>query len=369
MSSAWLKGHDSYIKFKSFFNSMLKGESYAVVDLPYTVARDEGFLSQSRIDAIRNEEDMSEMSWKMEMEGVWFGESESAFYKLAEIQPCRNLQKAWIPPSKESYLLEREKTKKKRSYYMPKQAGEKRLIGVDVALMGTSVNDASIFTMIRLIPDGNQYIRYVVDIESCEGIHSETQALRLKQLYDDFEADTIVMDTAGNGIGIYDSMAKTQYDADRDVEYPPFIAFNNEKMSSRSLSQNGLPCIFSMKVVQSEVNHQICTWLKDDLQKKKIKLLINDIEAKSYLIDKHNYHLKSPEEQGMMLKPYIQTSALVNELVNLEWKNSGMFIKVYETGRNRKDRYSSLSYANYYARLLEKDLKKPKKSSYLPCLW
>ena len=56
MSSAWLKGHDSYIKFKAFLDDMVKGNGkYCVVDLPYTVARDEGFLTQSRIDAIRNE--------------------------------------------------------------------------------------------------------------------------------------------------------------------------------------------------------------------------------------------------------------------------------------------------------------------------
>lgn len=296
-------------------------------------------------------------------------ESESAFYKLNDIQPCRTLQKAWIPPSKEVYISEKDKNAKKKSYYIPKQNGEVRIIGADVALMGSSINDATIFTMIRLIPDGEQYIRYVVAIESCEGVHSETQAIRLKQLFYDFEADTIVMDTAGNGIGVYDSLAKTQYDSDRDVEYPPFIAFNNDKMSSRSLNKNGIPCIFSMKVVQAEVNHQICTGLKNDLQKKKIKLLMNDIEAKSYLMDKHNFHLKAPEEQAMMLRSYVQTSALVNELVNLEWKVSGGFFKVYETGRNRKDRYSSLGYANYYAKILEEKLKKPKRTGYLPCLW
>lgn len=368
MSSAWLKNHDSYIKFKSFLNSMLRNESYAVVDLPYTVALEEGFLSPSRVEAIKNEPDMSEMSFKMEMCGEWFGESESAFYKLGEIQPCRNLEKAWNSPTKEMYLNEREK--KKKSYHIKKQQGEKRIIGVDLALMGSSVNDASIFTMIRLIPDGEDYIRHVVNIESCEGMHSETQAIRLKQLFNDFEADVIVMDTAGNGLGIYDSMAKTQYDSDRDMEYPPFIAFNNEKMSQRSLSRNGLPCIYSMKVVQAETNHQVCTWLKDDFQKKKIKLLINDIEAKSTLSNKfEDFHFKSPEEQAYLLKPYVQTSALINELVNLEWKNVGMFIKVYETGRNRKDRYSSLAYANYYTRLLEKELRKPSKSKDLPFLW
>lgn len=81
MSSAWLKGHDSYIKFKSYVNSMLKGESYACVDLPYTVALEEGFLTQSRVDAIRNEDDMNEMSWQMEMEGVWFGEDFALYFR------------------------------------------------------------------------------------------------------------------------------------------------------------------------------------------------------------------------------------------------------------------------------------------------
>lgn len=369
ISSAWLKNHDSYFKFKSYLNSMLKGEKYVVVDLPYTVPLEEGFLTQSRVDAIRNEDDMSQMSWEMEMEGKWFGESETSFYKLDEIEPCRNLIKPWYPPTKEEYILEKEKSKKKRSYYLPKQDGEKRMIAVDIALMGSSANDASVFTMIRLIPEGEEYIRHIVNIETFDGTHSEAQAIRLKQLFDDFDVDYIVMDTAGNGISVYDSMSKTQYDEDRDIEYPPFVAFNNEKMTQRALSKNGIPCVFSIKVVQAEVNHQICTWLKDDLQKKKIKMLINDIEAKSYLTDKHNFHLKSGEEQALLLKPYIQTSALVNELVNLEWKMIGAFIKVFETGRNRKDRYSSCAYGNYYARLLEKELKKPKRSGDLPMLW
>lgn len=367
MSSAWLKAHDSYIKFKSYINSMLKGESYACVDLPYTVARDEGFLTQARIDAIRNEDDMSEMSWQMEMEGKWFGESESAFYKLGEIEPNRNIKKAWTPPTKEQYILERDKRKK--SYHLQKQEGEKRLIGVDIALMQGSTNDNTIFTMMRLIPNGESYDRYIVNIESYEGVHSESQAIRIKQLFDDFQADYIVCDTAGNGLGVYDAMAKVQYDSDRDIEYPPFIAFNDEKMSSRSLNKNGIPCIYSMKVTQAETNHQICTWLKDDLQNNRLKLLINDIEAKSYLSDNHSFDLKTAEEQVNMLKPYLQTSALVNEMVNLEWKTMGIYIKVFETGRNRKDRYSSLSYCNYYARILEKELKKPKKQSGFVAFW
>jgi len=49
---------------------------------------------------------------------------------------------------------------------------------------------------------------------------------------------------------------------------------------------------------------------------------------------------------------------LVNELVNLEYEIRNGFVKIKEQSGNRKDRYSSLSYVNYYARILESDLNK-----------
>jgi hypothetical protein len=54
--------------------------------------------------------------------------------------------------------------------------------------------------------------------------------------------------------------------------------------------------------------------------------------------------------------PYIQTSLLINELVNLEYTSQGTEIKIKETGSNRKDRYSSLAYGNQIANELERKL-------------
>lgn len=100
----------------------------------------------------------------------------------------------------------------------------------------------------------------------------------------------------------------------------------------------------------------MATSLRNCFQKKKIKLLQNEIEGKEFLVDKMNYSSLSPEDQATLLRPYIQTTALVNEMVNLEGDTSGGFVKVKEIGKNRKDRYSSLAYANYYADILEKEL-------------
>jgi hypothetical protein len=79
-------------------------------------------------------------------------------------------------------------------------------------------------------------------------------------------------------------------------------------------------------------------------------------KAKDYLIEHYDFDKVNEEERAKLLKPFIQTSALINESVNLEFRVSNGFIKVYEVGRNRKDRWSSLAYGNHFADILEKDL-------------
>ena len=366
LTSAWYKSHHSYDKFVSFKNDMCKGKPYFVCAFPYQLAVKHGLLTQNRVESIKNEDNMNEITWKMEMEAIWYGENSNAFYKSAEINPCRTMVKAWYPPTEIEYLQEREKTKKK--YHLPKQGGEKRIISADISVMGGSGNDASVFTLLRLIPQGEEYIRQVVYIETHEGGKSERQALRLKQLFYDFQADYIALDTQGAGIGVYDSMTRVLYDEDRDIEYEPMRAYNDEKMSDRA-DKSALPVIFSIKVVKLDVNHEIAMSLKDVFQKKKIKLLVNELEGRDFLVEKQGILKKSPEEQAYKIRPYAQTTALINELINLQSQIYNGFVRIRERGRNRKDHYSSLSYGNYLARILERDLKKTKKKTGFISLW
>lgn len=366
LTSAYYKSHYVYDKFKSYVNGMCKGKEYFACDFPYGLAVEHGLLTQSRVDAIRQESNMDEITWAMEMEGLFYGENTNAFFKSAEINPCRVLKKGWYPPTPIQYLEEKENRKK--SYTLPKQSGEKRIISADISMMGGKKNDASVYTLMRLLPQGEEYIRQVVYIESFEGGTSEQQATRLKQLYYDFQADFIALDTQGSGIGVYDAMAKVQYDEERDIEYSPMKAFNNDAMSERA-SKGALPVIFSIKVVRLEVNHEIAMGLKDAFQRKKIKLLVNDLEGRDFLVEKLKITKKSPEEQALLLRPYLQTTAMVNELINLEGQIYNGFVRVREKGSSRKDHYSSISYGNYLAKVLEQDLKKKKKENKIISLW
>ncbi|MGH0831158.1 terminase, partial [Bacillus pretiosus] len=81
-----------------------------------------------------------------------------------------------------------------------------------------------------------------------------------------------------------------------------------------------------------------------------------DIEAKDDLIESQGYLKKSEEEKVYLLKPFVQATALQNELVNLVYRIQSGYIKIEEVGTTTKDRYSSIGYGNYIATLLEQDI-------------
>lgn len=356
ISSAWYKSDWIWDHFKSVFKSMINGKETFAASFPYQLSLHHGLLSRERVEMIKSEENFDPITWMMEYESLFYGESERAFFNLGDLQKNRTIVSPFYPLTNLEYIKNKEKRIKKTG--KAKQDGEIRLISIDIALMGGQENDTTVFNCMRLIPSPDGYTRHVSYIESMNGQHSEIQAIRLKQLYEDFEADYVVMDTLGNGMAVYDYCTRVLYDEDRDVEYPAWTAFNDEQMRNRALDKNALPIIFSIKVTKAELNHEMAMGLRSDFEEGKIQLLIDEISARDYLIEKKDFNNLSPEEKRRMITPFIQTTSLVNEMVNLEYKMQGGYVKVFETGSNRKDRYSSLAYGNYYARILENELLK-----------
>ena len=76
---------------------------------------------------------------------------------------------------------------------------------MDVATAGGSKNDASAISLLQILPTNNaQYVRNLVYMETLGGGHGQDQAIRVRQLYDDFDADYVVLDTNGVGITVFD---------------------------------------------------------------------------------------------------------------------------------------------------------------------
>ncbi|MED1125524.1 terminase large subunit domain-containing protein [Bacillus atrophaeus] len=359
ISSAWYKNHWIWESFKSYINSMVKGKDYFVACLPWQLSVFHRLLSKKRVEQQRQEEDFDQMSWDMEYEALFVGENENSYFKLDDIQKCRTLPKPFYPPTNREYVENKNKRKPVDLTNIPKQRGEIRIIGMDIALMGSSKtvkNDTTQFSLFRLLPNGEEFRRDVVYMEKMEGQHSEIQAIRLKQLYYDFESDYVAMDTNGNGMAVFDNCVKILYDKERDEEYPAWTVINDERMDDRKMDINAIPVIYSLKAgTSNELNHKVAVGLRSAFEKQKIRLLINEIEAKEEMIENKGLLTKTNEEQVYLLKPFTQATALQNELVNLVYKVSGGYIKIEEVGTATKDRYSSVGYANYIATLLEQE--------------
>ena len=94
---------------------------------------------------------------------------------------------------------------------------------------------------------------------------------------------------------------------------PAWTVINDEAMDDRKMDRNALPLIYSIKAT-SELNHKVATGLRSAFEKKKIRLLMNDIEAKEDLIQSKGYLKKTEEEKVYLLRPFVQATALQNEV-------------------------------------------------------
>lgn len=63
------------------------------------------------------------------------------------------------------------------------------------------------------------------------------------------------------------------------------------------------------------------------------------------------------DDQVLFQEPFYQTTSMINEMINLDYTATDGKIKVVEASGMRKDRYSSISYANYIANELERDMR------------
>ena len=359
LSSAWYKHHWSWSKFQAFVKAMTSGKKYFVCGLPYQLSIKERLLLAEKVAEEMQESDFDPIQHQIEMECLFFGESEKAYFKFDELNKCRGTNKPFIPLNDDEYV-QYKGDRRKGKFYKQKHPNEIRFLGVDSALMGGKNNDSTVFAFIRCIPNDGEYIKSVEYMETTEGQHSTYQTLRMKQLFYDLECDYCVMDTAGNALAIYDEATKITFDNIRGVEYPAWRSLNDERMQERAFDRNALPLIYSIKVAGGSgaaTNHEMAVYTKAQFQQKKVKLLCNEFEGKEYMSEKHNLLKVESFEVARLLAPYVQTSRLINEMINLEMELRSGWIKLQEPSGHRKDRYSSLSYCLYYIKQFEADLR------------
>ena len=359
LTSAWLKAHYFYQDyFCKNIKDMINGKPSFVISVPVATSLREGFMSEARVEDLR--ETMDAVSFLMETEAVFFGENSNAFFKLDEIDKCRRITDAFYPPDSTQWVA--EKDKKVKSWEIPRVKDEIRILSADIALQAGKINDNSIYSLVRLIPNGKTWKKELVCMESYNGLQAEFQALRLKQLFYDFGCDRMIIDAHGVGMTVFNELTKEIYDNERGITYPAWTSYNRDgDCDFGELDDDGAIALMYAMKASLDSNHEMAIKLKSDFLSEKFLLPDNEINIKELLGKTIGLASLSGEEQAKLLLPFTQTTLLVGELVNLDYDVLNGKIKIKEKNTARKDRYSSVAYANYLCEQIIEEKRKSEK--------
>ena len=360
ITSAHYKSSEWYPETKKFIRKMSEGDpDIKGIFLDYQISIRHGIKTKKQM--VSEQETFDPITFLMEYGNIPYGSSSLSFYKLGLFN--RTVKRGWRPIRDEVYA-----TTRKNIYDIPKLGDEMRIVSVDVAMRAGSTNDNTIITCARLLPSRKGWITEITYMESHNGRNTLLQALRIKQIFTEFQADVLVLDVANAGISVFDSLSSVTKDEVRGVEYPAYTVMNAmavdskvyEELMARTLGQDALGVIFPISA-NAPLNSLIAVKFRERLKKKLVTFLVDDNTEEEFLIKSGNKDILDQDDTGVrgyLLQSHLQTSLFVNESIALEMVIMNGLVKLVEPEGARKDRYTSISYLNYYVSLLDTDLLK-----------
>lgn len=325
---------------------------------------------KTRKQLIQEKKKQDPLTWKLEFLNERICENTSAFFTYSMLTENQKCKQPFYPKDYSVMSMD-----KKWKCNIPKQEGEIRIVACDIAFVAGKQNDNSIYTCLRAIPevmtvdtDGNGlevkqgYRREVSYIESNQMGDTTMQTLRIRELFDDFNADYIVLDCRNGGVQILYNLGKTLYDESRRQEYEPLKCMNNKDYANAVNNKYAKECIFAINASQ-QLNSDIAQSFRRALVEKRIELLLNYSSAKNELLPDIKEYANAVVEGNANImtyyeKPFVETQLLIKETAELVYEKAQQtgVIKISEQGNNTKDRYTSCSYGNYFIDQLEIDL-------------
>lgn len=356
LSSAYWADHWSYTKCHDVYSIMMNDMSKGFVcSLPYHLSLKEGLLDRDLVESEVRETDFSEIKFSMEYAALFYGVADGSFFDFDSVAKNRKIAYPMLPEKYASMLSNNAKIR-----IVPKQAGELRILSADIALMSSrkNNNDATAIFINQLMPTkAGKYSNNIVYCDCYEGMHTEDQALVIRKLYEEFQCDYIVLDCASAGLGIFDALAREMYDVESGEIYPPLSCCNDSTMAERCSSRDADKVIWSIKA-NANLNSECAILLREGFRSGKVRLLVQEYEGEQNMSELKGFSSLSPMQKEKIKIPYINTTLLINELINLQHDESGGKVKIKEKAGMRKDRYSSLSYNYYVSTILESRLRR-----------
>ena len=302
----------------------------------------EGLLKKSFVQDLKLDGTYNDSSFAREYESEWSGDAENAFFSAERFDRDRVL----MQPEYE-YSARSSKT----AYYV---------LGVDVGRKGCSTE----VVVIKVTPQAQGVnVKTIVNIYTFDEDHFEDQALNIKKLYYKYKARKIAIDGNGLGIGLVDYMVKSQVDPETGDILPDFgVENDDENFYKKYRTANTEHEAMYIIKANAPINTEAYSYTQTQLTSGKVKFLIDENQAKNKLMGTKMGQVMDADKRAEYLKPFVLTTALREQMLNLVEENEGINIILKQSNRGiKKDKFSAFIYGLYYIKQ-EEDRKRKKRT-------
>ena len=145
-------------------------------------------------------------------------------------------------------------------------------------------------------------------------------------------------------ISVYDCLAKVIYDNERNVEYKPWTCINDDNIAQRINNPSATPVLYAF-IGTARQNSEIAVDTRTAFTDKKIDLLVPHDMAVEEILPKIKEYASTTDadEQIFFETPYLETIALIHEMINLQYEKTSTGVRLSEKSTEMKDRYVSLA--------------------------
>ena len=347
ITTAGWKNSFAYKKLiELLIQSLIEPDACMIMGGTYETPVAEGLLNADFVRQLKLQGTFNEDSFDREYRSKWSGDVENAFYSAEKFDKYRVLNQPENEASGRST---------KTTYYV---------LGVDVGRIGCTT-EVAVFKVCPQIQGAA--MKSLVNIFTFEAEHFEEQAIHLKRLYYRYKARVLAIDANGLGVGLIDFMTRSQIDPETGDVLPPFgveggttadIMEQYKKIRGADVEEDAM---FLIKA-NAPINTEAYSYAQTQMSSGKVKFLIDENQAKMKLMETKVGQNMSPEQRNDKLRPFVHTTILREQMLNLVEENEGQNIILKQSSRNiKKDKFSAFLYGLYYIKRDEDRKRKRKK--------
>jgi hypothetical protein len=349
ITTAGWKNSFAYAKLvEILIQSIIDPDLAMIMGGTYETPVKEGLLDEDFVDQLKLQGTYNDDSFDREYRSIWSGDVENAFYSAEKFDKHRVLLQPEYEYSGRS---------SKSAYYV---------IGVDVGRIGCTTEAMIIKSTPQ--PQGTD-LKTLVNIYTYEAEDFEVQAINLKKLYYKYKARVLAIDANGLGVGLIDFMTKAQVDPETGDDLPPFGVEGGtaeetmelyKKIKGAGVEEDAMYLIKA----NAPINTEAFSYTQTQMASGKVKFLIDEAAAKSKLMQTKVGQNMTSDKRNEYLQPFVLTSVLREQMMNLVEENEGVNILLKQSNRSiKKDKFSAFVYGLYYIKKEEERKRKRRKAS------